>query len=114
MNPYFRILDTKTLKHINQILLIHIQVLLGILVGLSLFYLLKVLVIQALQLLGVVDPELKAQVIDKSGNPIPGLFAAGEVTGGVHGGNRLGGNAVADIVIFGGIASDSAIEYCDK
>ncbi len=64
--------------------------------------------------MGGVKIDTKAQVIDKSGNPIPGLFAAGEVTGGVHGGNRLGGNAVADIVIFGGIASDSAIEYCDK
>lgn len=41
------------------------------------------------------------QVIDRSGNPIQGLFAAGEVTGGVHGANRLGGNAVADIMVFG-------------
>ncbi len=64
--------------------------------------------------MGGVKIDTKAEVIDKSGNPIPGLFAAGEVTGGVHGGNRLGGNAVADIVIFGGIASDSAVEYCDK
>ena len=45
---------------------------------------------------------------------IPGLFAAGEVVGGVHGGNRLGGNAVADVVVFGKIASESAVEYCDK
>jgi fumarate reductase flavoprotein subunit len=43
-----------------------------------------------------------------SGNPIPGLFAAGEVTGGIHGNNRIGGNAVADIVIFGRIAGTSA------
>ncbi len=64
--------------------------------------------------MGGVKIDTKAEVIDKSGNAIPGLFAAGEVTGGVHGGNRLGGNAVADIVIFGGIASDSAVEYCDK
>ncbi len=53
----------------------------------------------------------KAEVINKSGKPIPGLFAAGEVTGGVHGANRLGGNAVADYCIFGKIAADSAIEY---
>lgn len=46
--------------------------------------------------------------------PIPGLFAAGEVTGGVHGGNRVGGNAVADIVVFGKIASESAVAYCGK
>ena len=64
--------------------------------------------------MGGVKIDTKAEVIDKSGKAIPGLFAAGEVTGGVHGGNRLGGNAVADIVIFGGIASDSAVEYCDK
>lgn len=45
------------------------------------------------------------------GNVIPGLFAAGEVTGGVHGANRLGGNAVADFVVFGGIAGESAAAY---
>ena len=50
----------------------------------------------------------KAQVLDTEGNVIPGLFAAGEVTGGVHGNNRLGGNAVADFVIFGRIAGNSA------
>lgn len=55
-----------------------------------------------------------AQVLDKSGNPIPGLFAAGEVTGGVHGAQRLGGNAVADICIFGKIAADSAVESISK
>lgn len=49
-----------------------------------------------------------AQVLDESGNPIPGLFAAGEGTGGVHGGNRLGGNALADIIVFGRIAGQSA------
>ncbi|MDO4976240.1 MAG: flavocytochrome c [Eubacteriales bacterium] len=51
------------------------------------------------------------EVLDKSGNPIPGLFAAGEVTGGVHGGNRIGGNAVADIVVYGQIAAESAVNY---
>lgn len=45
------------------------------------------------------------------GKTIPGLFAAGEVTGGVHGGNRLGGNGVADIVVFGKIAGASAAKY---
>lgn len=53
----------------------------------------------------------QAQVIDTQGNVIPGLFAAGEVTGGVHGGNRLGGNAVADFVIFGRIAGTNAAGY---
>ncbi|MCR5605265.1 MAG: flavocytochrome c [Treponema sp.] len=55
-----------------------------------------------------------AEVLDKNGNLIPGLFAAGEVTGGVHGGNRLGGNAVADITIFGKIAGDSASAFAGK
>ncbi len=52
----------------------------------------------------------EAKVVDTDGNVIPGLFAAGEVTGGVHGNNRLGGNAVADFVIFGRIAGSSAAE----
>ena len=52
-----------------------------------------------------------AQVINTKGEVVPGLFASGEVTGGVHGGNRLGGNAVADTVVFGKIAADSALRY---
>lgn len=53
----------------------------------------------------------KAQVLNNSNEVIPGLFAAGEVTGGVHGGNRLGGTAVADIVIYGRIAANSVVSY---
>lgn len=64
--------------------------------------------------MGGVVIDTSAQVLDESGNPIPGLFAAGEVTGGVHGGNRLGGNAVADIVVFGRIAAQSAAAYAAK
>ena len=56
----------------------------------------------------------KAQVLNKLNLPVPGLFAAGEVTGGVHGAQRLGGNAVADICIFGKIAADSALEFISK
>lgn len=56
----------------------------------------------------------RAQVMSKAGKPISGLFAAGEVTGGVHGAQRLGGNAVADICIFGKIAADSALEFISK
>ena len=63
--------------------------------------------------MGGVKIDTSAQVIDVNGNPIPGLFAAGEVTGGVHGGNRIGGNAVADIVVFGTVASESAVAWCD-
>lgn len=50
----------------------------------------------------------KTEVLDASGNAISGLYAAGEVTGGVHGANRLGGNAVSDIIVFGRIAGTEA------
>ena len=49
-----------------------------------------------------------ARVIDVNGNIIPGFYAAGEVAGGVHGNNRLGGNAITDILVFGRIAGQSA------
>ncbi|NLK46849.1 MAG: flavocytochrome c [Treponema sp.] len=61
--------------------------------------------------MGGIKINTDAEVIDTSGKVISGLFAAGEVTGGVHGGNRLGGNAVADITIYGKIAADSALSY---
>ena len=61
--------------------------------------------------MGGVKINTAAEVINTDGAAIPGLFAAGEVCGGVHGGNRLGGNAVADIVIFGRIAAESAMAY---
>lgn len=60
--------------------------------------------------MGGIAINTRAQVLDKNGNTIPNLYAAGEVTGGVHGDNRLGGNAIADITIFGKIAADSALE----
>ena len=63
--------------------------------------------------MGGVHIDTDARVIDVNGDPIPGLYAAGEVTGGVHGGNRIGGNAVADIVVFGGIAGENAAAWCD-
>jgi len=56
-----------------------------------------------------IDP--KTQVYNTKGQIIPGYFAAGEITGGVHGGNRLGGNAQADIVTFGRIAGQQAYIY---
>ena len=51
------------------------------------------------------------EVLNEKGEVIPGLFAAGEVTGGVHGANRLGGNAVADFTVFGRIAGAAASKY---
>ena len=64
--------------------------------------------------MGGVKIDTKAQVLDTYGQVINGLFAAGEVTGGVHGANRLGGNAVADIIVFGRIAAASAVDYLSK
>ena len=59
-----------------------------------------------------IDPQAEVLIPEKK--PIPGLFAAGEVTGGVHGGNRIGGNAVADIITFGRISANSALKYIGK
>lgn len=61
--------------------------------------------------MGGIKINSKAEVINQNGDPVPGLYAAGEVTGGIHGGNRLGGNAVTDIVVFGQIAGTSAVNY---
>lgn len=51
------------------------------------------------------------KINEDAGTNIPGLYAAGECTGGVHGGNRLGGNALADTQVFGSIAGASAAKY---
>lgn len=59
--------------------------------------------------MGGVKINTSCEVINTDGEVIPGLFAAGEVTGGIHGANRIGGNAVADIVVFGRIAGESAV-----
>lgn len=60
--------------------------------------------------MGGVEINTNCEVLDTNGNPIPGLFACGEVTGGIHGGNRLGGNAIADIIVFGQIAGQNAVK----
>ncbi|MGL5052595.1 MAG: FAD-binding protein, partial [Cetobacterium sp.] len=52
----------------------------------------------------------KAEVLSNN-EPISGLYAAGEVTGGVHGANRLGGNAVVDIAVFGKLAGENASSF---
>ena len=56
----------------------------------------------------VVDTE--RHVLDTEGNIIPGLYAAGEVTGGIHGGNRLGGNAIVEIFVSGRTAANTIAE----
>lgn len=57
--------------------------------------------------MGGVKIDTECRVLDANGNAIPGLVAAGEVTGGIHGANRLGGNAVVDTVVFGKLAGET-------
>ncbi|MFD0896630.1 flavocytochrome c [Loigolactobacillus binensis] len=61
--------------------------------------------------MGGVKVNTKTQVLKKSGKAISGLYAAGEVIGGLHGYNRIGGNSVADIIIFGRQAGNQAAAY---
>jgi fumarate reductase flavoprotein subunit len=61
--------------------------------------------------MGGVKINANTEVLNKDGKAIPGLFAAGEVTGGLHGSNRIGGNSVVDIVIFGRQAGVKAADY---
>ena len=55
-----------------------------------------------------IDPACRA--LDKDGNAIPGLYCAGEITGDIHGANRLGGNAIVDFTVFGRIAGESVVK----
>ena len=64
-----------------------------------------------LHTMGGLRIDSKTHVLDREGRIIPGLFAAGEVTGGVHGADCLGGSAVTDFVVFGRIAGEQAAEY---
>lgn len=66
--------------------------------------------IEAVRVLAQSESIFAQSYIDDMINLINGLFACGEVTGGVHGGNRLGGNGVADIVVFGRIAGREAAQ----
>ena len=61
--------------------------------------------------MGGIRIDVNAQACDADGEPIPGLFACGEVTGGIHGENRLGGNAIADCMTFGRNAGTNAAKY---
>ncbi|MDO4547685.1 MAG: FAD-dependent oxidoreductase [Clostridia bacterium] len=60
--------------------------------------------------MGGVEINTNCELLDTEGNVIPGIFACGEVTGGIHGSNRLGGNAIADIIVFGQIAGQNAMK----
>ncbi len=61
--------------------------------------------------MGGIKINTKAEVIGTDGKVIPGLYAAGEVTGGIHGSNRLGGNAIADVMLFGRTAGAEAAAF---
>lgn len=64
--------------------------------------------------MGGIKINTNTEVLNAKGTPIKNLYAAGEVTGGVHGGNRIGGNAVLDITVFGKIAGESAAKNALK
>ncbi|CAM4465144.1 flavocytochrome c [Shewanella livingstonensis] len=64
--------------------------------------------------MGGVMIDTKAEVVNAQKQVIPGLYGAGEVTGGVHGANRLGGNAISDIITFGRLAGEEAAKYSKK
>ena len=60
--------------------------------------------------MGGVVVDTSRHVLNAAGEPIPGLYAAGEVTGGIHGGNRLGGNAIVEIFVSGRTAAQALTE----
>ena len=64
--------------------------------------------------MGGLEVNAKSQVINTSGKPIEGLWASGEVAGGVHGANRLGGSSLLGCVVFGRVAGDEASQYLFK
>ena len=61
--------------------------------------------------MGGLEIDTDSACVDASGKAIPGLYAAGEVAGGVHGNNRLGGNSLLDCVVFGRVAGKAAAKY---
>jgi len=61
--------------------------------------------------MGGIEINDKAQVLNSEGKPFGGLFACGEVAGGVHGANRLGGSSLLGCVVYGRVSGDSASEY---
>jgi flavocytochrome c len=61
--------------------------------------------------MGGIEINDKAQVLNKEGKPFDGLFACGELAGGVHGANRLGGSSLLGCVVYGRVAGDTASNY---
>jgi fumarate reductase flavoprotein subunit len=64
--------------------------------------------------MGGVAINVKTEVLHQENRSIPGLFAGGEVTGGVHGANRLGGNSISETITFGRIAGANAAAYAKQ
>ena len=64
--------------------------------------------------MGGIKMTKNGEIQKESGEVIKALFGAGEVTGGVHGGNRLGGNSLLECAVFGRRAARSAVEYVHK
>merc|ERR1712070_262320 len=61
--------------------------------------------------MGGLEITAKSEVVGAGGKIIPGLYAAGEVMGGVHGNNRLGGNSLLDCVVFGRVSGKACAQY---
>merc|ERR1719215_1799060 len=61
--------------------------------------------------MGGLEIDVDSAVVGKGGKAIPGLYAAGEVAGGIHGNNRLGGNSLLDCVVFGRVAGEHCCKY---
>merc|ERR1712129_665820 len=61
--------------------------------------------------MGGLEIDTDSAVVNDTGEAIPGLYAAGEVAGGVHGNNRLGGNSLLDCVVFGRVAGKACTKY---
>merc|ERR1719150_2366387 len=61
--------------------------------------------------MGGLEIDVNSAVVSNNGKAIPGLYAAGEVAGGVHGNNRLGGNSLLDCVVFGRVAGAHCAKY---
>src|SRR5690606_34905288 len=61
--------------------------------------------------MGGIEIDDKARVLNPEGKPFDGLYACGEVAGGVHGANRLGGSSLLGCVVYGRVAGDSASQF---
>lgn len=64
--------------------------------------------------MGGLEIDAESRVVGTNGKPVPGLFASGEVAGGVHGANRLGGSSLLGCVVFGRVSGDTAAAYLLK